>query len=106
MAVEDEGFAVNLGGHLIEDAGSGITKVFEHVGKELIHGSVSKEMPVWDNEKRKWGSIRDRMPNKTEVKKVIKALTETSWDELEEWDDRPLRQWLLQHTRDQGVIDL
>ena len=38
LAVEDEGFTVNLGGHLIEDSGSGITKVFEHVGKQLIHG--------------------------------------------------------------------
>jgi hypothetical protein len=33
MALPDEGFIVNLGGHLIEDGGSGITKVFEHVGK-------------------------------------------------------------------------
>ena len=106
LAVEDEGFTLNLGGHLIEDPGSGITKVFEHVGKRLIHGAVSKEMPVWDNETRTWGSIRDRIPNKSEVKKIIKVLTETSWDELEEWDDRPLRQWLVQHTSDQGVIDL
>jgi phytoene dehydrogenase-like protein len=46
MAVPDEGFKVNVGGHLIEDPGSGLTKVFEHVGKELIHGTVSAEMPV------------------------------------------------------------
>ena len=50
MAVPDEGFKVNVGGHLIEDPGSGLTKVFEHVGKELVHGTVSAEMPVWDNE--------------------------------------------------------
>ena len=30
MAVPDEGFKLNLGGHLLEDSGSGITKVFEH----------------------------------------------------------------------------
>ena len=52
MAVPDEGFTVNLGGHLIEDPGSGLTKVFEHVGKELVHGEVQHDMPIWDNEKR------------------------------------------------------
>ena len=39
MAVPDEGFKLNLGGHLLEDSGSGITKVFAHVGKELVHGA-------------------------------------------------------------------
>jgi phytoene dehydrogenase-like protein len=58
MAVPDEGFKVNVGGHLIEDPGSGLTKVFEHVGKELVHGAVSAEMPVWDDEKQAWGSGR------------------------------------------------
>ena len=28
MAVSDEGFKLNFGGHLLEDSGSGITKVF------------------------------------------------------------------------------
>src|SRR2546430_17334322 len=56
MAVPDEGFKVNVGGHLIEDPGSGLTKVFEHVGKELVHGATSAEMPVWDHEKQAWGS--------------------------------------------------
>jgi phytoene dehydrogenase-like protein len=107
LAVEDEGFKINLGGHLLEDSGSGLTKVFEHVGKTLVHGEVSREMPIWDNDRRAWGSIRDRYAgDKTELKKVIKALTSTTWDELEEWDDRPLRAWLLQHTTDPGVIDL
>ncbi|MGH3495548.1 MAG: FAD-dependent oxidoreductase, partial [Sciscionella sp.] len=41
LAVPDEGFTVNLGGHLVEDPGSGLTKVFEHVGKTLVHGEVS-----------------------------------------------------------------
>jgi len=107
LADDDEGFKINLGGHLIEDGGSGLTKVFEHVGKELIHGEVSKEMPVWNNETQKWGSIRDRYAgDKRELKKVIKALLDTSWDELEAWDDRPMREWIHQHTTDQGVVDL
>ena len=107
MAVPDEGFKVNVGGHLIEDPGSGLTKVFEHVGKELVHGTVSAEMPVWDHEKGAWGSVRDRYSgSRTELKKVIKALIETPYSELDRWDDRNLRQWLHQYTNDQGVIDL
>jgi phytoene dehydrogenase-like protein len=107
MAVPDEGFKVNVGGHLIEDPGSGLTKVFEHVGKELVHGTVSAEMPVWDNGKQAWGSVRDRYSgSKSELKKVIKALLATPYEELDRWDDRNLRQWLHQYTDDQGVIDL
>jgi hypothetical protein len=105
--VPDEGFKVNVGGHLIEDPGSGLTKVFEHVGKELVHGATSAEMPVWDHEKQAWGSVRDRYSgSKAELKKVIKALVDTPYDELDRWDDRNLRQWLHQYTSDQGVIDL
>lgn len=107
MAVPEEGFKLNLGGHLLEDTGSGITKVFEHVGKKLAHGAKSSDMIVWDHEKLSWGSIRDRYSGgKSELKKVISALMETSYEELERWDDRPLREWLRQHTGDQGVIDL
>lgn len=105
MAVPDEGFTVNLGGHLIEDGGSGITKVFEHVGKELIHGEVSNDMPIWENGKG-WGSIRDRYTDRTELKKVIKALVNTPYEELDNWDDRSLREWIHQYTDDQGVVDL
>lgn len=106
MAVPDEGFTVNLGGHLVEDGGSGLTKVFEHVGKELVHGEVSREMPIWDNAKRAWGSIRDRYADKTELKKVIRALVDTPYEALDDWDDRSLREWIHQHTHDQGVVDL
>jgi phytoene dehydrogenase-like protein len=64
-------------------------------------------MPVWDHERDRWGSIRDRYAGtKDELKKVIKALMETPFEELEKWDDRSLREWMLQHTSDQGVIDL
>jgi phytoene dehydrogenase-like protein len=107
MAVPEEGFKLNLGGHLLEDSGSGITKVFEYVGKELIHGAMSTDMVVWDHEQERWGSIRDRYAgDKSELKKVIQALGETSYQELDRWDDRPMREWMLQHTSDQGVIDL
>ena len=107
MAVPDEGFKLNLGGHLLEDSGSGITKVLEYVGKKLEHGNVSSDMPVWDHVAEKWGSIRDRYSgDKSELKKVIKALMDTPYESLDEWDDRPLREWMRQYTTDQGVIDL
>ena len=107
MAVPDEGYVLNVGGHLLEDSGSGLTTVFEVLGKKLGHGTVSSDMPVWDHEAGRWGSIRERYSgDKAELKKVIAALLDTPWEELDRWDDRPLREWMLQHTRDQGVIDL
>jgi phytoene dehydrogenase-like protein len=107
MAVPDEGFKLNLGGHLLEDSGSGITKVLEYVGKKLEHGNVSSDLPVWDHNANRWGSIRDRYSgDKSQLKKVVAALKETPYEALDDWDDRPLREWMHQHTRDQGVIDL
>jgi phytoene dehydrogenase-like protein len=104
VAVPDEGFKVNVGGHLVEDSGSGITKVFEHVGKELIHGSVSSDMVIWEDG---WKSVRDLYSaDKSELKKVIDVLMETPYEDLDDWDDRTLREWMLQHTRDDGVIAL
>src|SRR3954467_10934814 len=88
MAVPDEGFKLNLGGHLLEDSGSGITKVLEYVGKKLEHGNVSSDMMVWDHDAERWGSIRDRYAgDKRELKKVIRALADTPYDELDDWDD-------------------
>jgi len=107
MAVSDEGFKLNFGGHLLEDSGSGITKVFEYLGKHLGHGPANTDMNVWDHKLEKWGSIRDRYSgNKDELKKVIKALLDTPFEELDTWDDRSMREWILQHSDDQGVIDL
>lgn len=104
VAVPDEGFKINVGGHLVEDSGSGITKVFEHVGKELVHGAVSSDMVIWENG---WKSIRDLYSaDKSELKKVINVLLETPYEELDHWDDRTLREWMLQHTRHEGVIAL
>src|SRR5436305_5894853 len=59
MAVPEEGFKLNVGAHLLEDSGSGITKVMEYVGKTLEHGTVSSDMPVWDSERGAWRSIRE-----------------------------------------------
>ncbi|MCW3063987.1 MAG: NAD(P)/FAD-dependent oxidoreductase [Solirubrobacterales bacterium] len=104
VAVPDEGFKINVGGHLVEDSGSGITKVFEHVGKELIHGPASSDMVIWEDG---WKSVRDLYSaDKTELKRVIDILLETPYEDLDDWDDRTLREWMLQHTRHEGVIAL
>lgn len=105
MAVPEEGYRLNWGGHLLEDPGSGITKIFEHVGKTLGHGTVSSGMPVWED--GSWKSVTDLYSSsKDELKKLIKTLVDTPWEELDQWDDRPLREWLVQHTSDEGVISL
>lgn len=105
MAVPFEGYRLSLGGHLLEDGGSGITKIISYLGDELKHGLTSKGMPVWvDN---RWQSIQALYStDKTELKKVIKILCETDWKELDKWDSRPLRDWILQYTRSESVIAL
>ena len=104
VALGDEGFKINLGGHLLEDSGSGITKVFEHVGRQLVHGPASSDLVIWDG---RWKSIRELYSaDKQELKKVIDVLMETPYEDLDAWDDRPLREWMLQYTRHEGVIAL
>ena len=107
VAVADEGFKINVGGHLVEDSGSGITKVFEHVGKELIHGPASSDMVIWNHEQGRWGSIRELYSaDKSELKKIINIVVETPYEDFDAWDDRTLREWMLQYTSHEGVIAL
>ena len=105
MTVPFEGYQLNLGGHLLEDSGSGVTKVISYLGSELKHGPTSKGMPVWVD--GKWQSVQALYSaDKTELKKVIKALVDCDWKEFDKWDDKPMREWLLQHTTSEGVIAL
>lgn len=105
MAVPFEGYRLNLGGHLLEDPGSGLTKIIAYLGGELKHGPISRGMPVWVDDK--WQNIQTLYKtDKAELKKVIQILCETEWKSLDAWDDRPLRDWLLQYTTSEGVIAL
>jgi phytoene dehydrogenase-like protein len=105
MAVPFEGYRLNLGGHLLEDGGSGITRIISYLGGELKHGPTSKGMPVWVD--GKWQSVQALYStDKGELKKVIKILCDTHWKEFDKWDDRPMREWLLQYTSSEGVIAL
>ena len=109
MAADDDGYKLNLGAHLLEDPGSGLTRIFEHLGMTLGHGPSNTDMPVWDHELKAWGSIRDRYSqagDKDELKAVIQALLAPPYEELDRLDDLPMRTWLGKHTKSQGVIDL
>ena len=102
----DEGFALHLGGHHLEDPGSGITTIFEVLGLRLEHGPQSTDLLAYEQGSG-WASLRDRYStDKAELKKVITALVETPFRELDDWDDRTLREWLDRNTDDQGVKDL
>ena len=108
LQVDDEGFRVSLAGHLMEDPGSGIVKIAKELGFDIEAGPVSSDMAVWDHAAETWSSIRERYTgtNRNELKKVITAITETPYEDFDAWDDRPLRAWLLEHTSDEGVIDM
>ncbi|NIR37266.1 MAG: NAD(P)/FAD-dependent oxidoreductase, partial [Actinobacteria bacterium] len=104
---ETDGFTLNFGAHLLEDPGSGITAIFDHLGLALDHGPTSSDLPVWDAAGGAWSSIRELYAaSRQELKKVIRAIVATPWEAFDEWDDRPLRAWLSQHTDDPGVIGL
>jgi phytoene dehydrogenase-like protein len=108
LEVVDDDFKILLGGHLLEDSGSGITKIMEHLGKELVHGEINAEMPVWDHDGGRWQSIRDRyqVEDRSEMRRFVERVIETPFEDFDDWDDRPLRAWMTQHTQDQGIIDL
>ena len=72
---------------------------------ELVHGAVSSDMAIWQD--GRWHSARDLYSaDKAELKKLIGILMETPYEDLDAWDDRTLREWMLQHTRNEGVIEL
>lgn len=108
LQIADEGFRIQIGGHLVEDTGSGLMRIARELGFEIEVGPVNSDMPVWDHETEQWQSIRDRYSgqNRSELKKVITALVETPYEEFDAWDDRSLREWIYQYTSDDLVVDL
>lgn len=105
MQVPFEGFRLNIGGHLLEDPGDGLTQILAYLGKNLEAGPVSSGMPVFHN--GRWSSIQEMYASdKSELKKVIKALVDSDYSNFDRWDNKPLREWMLQYTRNEGVIAL
>jgi glycine/D-amino acid oxidase-like deaminating enzyme len=97
------GHQLGLGSHLVEDPGDSLTRVCEHVGVALEHSPRSDAMPFWDGDR--WIPIQQRYTGsaKAGLKRCIAALTESDWDELETWDHASLREWMAQHTSEEGA---
>lgn len=106
VGIPYEGHMLNLGWHQIEDTGSGLTRVFEYVGKELRHGPTSESMPLFID--GKWQSTqeilaRDRDDFRRFTRMVVEEMT---WDDIEKLDDQPVRPWVRKHFRGDGVLTL
>lgn len=98
------GHRIGLGSHLVEDPGDSLTRVCEQIGHELVHSPQSDSMPFWTNGSG-WAPIQEQYAgtSKAALKRCITALAETSYEELENWNHASLREWMAQHTSDEGV---
>ncbi len=106
ISVSYKGYKLNLGWHQIEDTGSGITKVFNYVGKALRQSPVSQSIPLYIN--GKWQSIQDLLArDKADFKKVVKEIVEDlSWEDIDRLDDQPIRPWIRKRTQSEGILTL
>jgi phytoene dehydrogenase-like protein len=104
LGVSHEGHELNFAWHQSEDSGSGLTKVFEYVGKELRHGPISEGVPLYID--GKWQPIQEILAkDRSDFKKFIKMLTEEmTWDDIERMDDKPIRPWARKHFAGDGIV--
>jgi phytoene dehydrogenase-like protein len=103
--VTTDGYTLQWGGHILEDTGSGLGKIFEAVGLRFEDTGIRNDAcPVfYDNA---WHDIRDFYANdKEEYKRIVKEIVATDYSEFDKLDDVPLRTWLKERTTSQGVID-
>jgi glycine/D-amino acid oxidase-like deaminating enzyme len=98
------GHEIGLGSHLVEDPGDSLTRVCGLLGVELAHSERSDSMPFWDGSG--WKPIQEQYGGaaKQGLKRCIEALVETPYAELDRWDHASLREWMGQHTSDEGVF--
>lgn len=105
MTIPYEGYRLNLGGHLLEDGGSGLTKIMEFVGKKLEHGPINNNLSVYQH--GKWMKVQDLyQADRADLKKVIKAIVESDWEDFDKLDNMTLRGWLSQYTSSEGIFAL
>jgi phytoene dehydrogenase-like protein len=98
------GHEIGLGSHLVEDPGDSLTRVCDLLGLRLAHSERSDSMPFWD--RSGWKPIQEYYGGaaKQGLKRCIEALVETPYEQLDSWDHASLREWMRQHTRDDGVF--
>jgi hypothetical protein len=97
------GHQLGLGSHLVEDPGDSLTRACEFVGLDLVHSERSDAMPFWD--KDRWRPIQEMYSGEAKqgLKRCIEALMETPYEDLDKLDHLSLREWMAQHTSDEGV---
>lgn len=105
MEIDHEGYTIQLGGHIIEDTGSGLGKLFEFLGLKLEDTGIrNNACPVfYDNA---WHDIRDYYSkDREEYRRVVSEIVASSYEDFDKLDDIPLRTWLKERTQSQGIID-
>jgi phytoene dehydrogenase-like protein len=97
------GHQIGLGSHLVEDPGDSLTRVCELMGITLQHSERSDSMPFWDTDR--WGPIQDQYSGEAKkgLKRCIEALVETPYEDLDRLDHLSLREWMAQHTKEEGA---
>lgn len=104
MEYRYRGHQIGLGSHLVEDPGDSLTRVCEYAGIELRHSDRSDSMPFWHRDR--WVPIQSLYDGRTkaDLKRCIQALTETSYEELDQLDHLALREWMARFTSAEGVF--
>lgn len=103
MSYRYRGHQIGLGSHLVEDPGDSLTRVCQQVGIEVRHSPPSDSMPFWQSDR--WVPIQQLYGGATKegLKSCIRALSDTSYEELDRLDHMPLREWMARHTSEEGV---
>jgi protoporphyrinogen oxidase len=100
-----DGYTLELGGHLIVDDGSGISRICEYLGRPFEIGSDNDCLPFWKEDQ--WHYIEDLYNiDKSEIKKIIKEIVNTDFEEFDKYDNIPVRTWLKARTDNEGIITL
>jgi phytoene dehydrogenase-like protein len=99
-----DGYTLQWGGHILEDTGSGLGRVFESVGLKLETTGIRNDAcPVYYG--NEWHDIRDFYgEDKEEYKRIVSEIVSSEYSDFDKLDDLPLRTWLAQRTDSKGVI--
>jgi glycine/D-amino acid oxidase-like deaminating enzyme len=98
------GHQLGMGSHLVEDPGDSLMRACEYVGVNVTPSARSDSMPFWQD--GRWRPIQEHYggASKQGLKRCIEALVASDFDELDRWDHASLREWMRQHTSEEGVF--